>query len=156
MTAHRLYGILAEFDSPTDLTHAAEAAREAGYRRMDGYSPFPIEELPKALGRPKTRIAYVVLAGGVAGCLGGYLLQYWSATTAYAMNIGGRPFHSWPAFIPVTFECTILGPRAGRGFRYAGVEWLAQTAPSALRDGAIRPGDARSILPLHRSSRSQV
>jgi Protein of unknown function (DUF3341) len=109
MTAHRLYGILAEFDSPTDLTHAAEAAREAGYRRMDGYSPFPIEELPKALGRPKTRIAYVVLAGGIAGCLGGYLLQYWSATTAYAMNIGGRPFNSWPAFIPVTFECTILG-----------------------------------------------
>lgn len=109
MTAPRLYGILAEFANPTDLTHAAHAAHEAGYRRMDGYSPFPIEELPEALGRPKTRMAYIVLAGGLLGCFGGYFLQYWSATSAYPMNIGGRPLHSWPSFIPVTFECTILG-----------------------------------------------
>ncbi len=109
MSEPRLYGILAEFDSPTELTHAAHAAHEAGYRRMDGYSPFPIEELPEALGKPKTRMAYIVLAGGVIGCLSGYLLQYWSATIAYPLNVGGRPFHSWPAFIPVTFECTILG-----------------------------------------------
>ncbi|CAN5159094.1 DUF3341 domain-containing protein [soil metagenome] len=109
MSEPRLYGILAEFDTPTELTHAAHAAHEAGYRRMDGYSPFPIEELPEALGKPKTRIAYVVLAGGLFGCIGGYLLQYWSSTIAYPLNIGGRPFHSWPSFIPVTFECTILG-----------------------------------------------
>ena len=109
MSEPRLYGILAEFDSPTELTHAAHAAHEAGYRRMDGYSPFPIEELPEALGKPKTRMAYIVLAGGLVGCFGGYLLQYWSAAIAYPLNIGGRPFHSWPAFIPVTFECTVLG-----------------------------------------------
>ncbi len=109
MTAPRLYGILAEFDSPTSLTHAAHAAHEAGYRRMDGYSPFPIEELPEALGKPKTRMAYIVLAGGLFGCFGGYFLQYWCSAVTYPLNIGGRPFHSWPAFIPVTFECTILG-----------------------------------------------
>ena len=109
MSEPRLYGILAEFDSPTELTHAAHEAFEAGYRRMDGYSPFPIEELPHALGKPKTRMAYIVLAGGLIGCFGGYLLQYWASTIAYPLNIGGRPFHSWPSFIPVTFECTILG-----------------------------------------------
>jgi hypothetical protein len=76
---------------------------------MDAYSPFPIEELPEALGKPRTRIAYIILAGGLFGCFGGYLLQYWTSAIAYLLNIGGRPFHSWPAFIPVTFECTILG-----------------------------------------------
>lgn len=109
MTAPRLYGILAEFDSPTSLTEAAHAAHEAGYRRMDGYSPFPIEELPEALGKPKTRMAYIVLAGGLFGCFGGYFLQYWCSAVTYPLNIGGRPLNSWPAFIPVTFECTILG-----------------------------------------------
>ena len=103
-----IYGMMAEFDEPTALVAAAHRAHAAGYRRMDAYSPFPIEELQDALGMRHTRLPLIVLIGGVVGCLGGYALQYWVSAMAYPINIGGRPFHSWPAFIPVTFECTIL------------------------------------------------
>ena len=102
------YGLLAEFDDPTALVAATERAHQEGYRRMDAYSPFPIEELHTALGAPPTRLPLMVLLGGLFGCLGGYGLQYWVSVIAYPVNVGGRPLHSWPAFIPVTFECTIL------------------------------------------------
>jgi hypothetical protein len=102
------YGLMAEFEDPNDLVAATRRARAEGYRRMDAYSPLPIEELHGALGAPDTRLPLVVLIGGLVGCLGGYGLQYWSAALAYPLNIGGKPLHSWPAFIPVTFECTIL------------------------------------------------
>jgi hypothetical protein len=108
MTYPRLYGLLAEFDNPTALTRAAEAAHREGYRRMDAYSPFPIHELPAALGHPRTRLPLVVLIGGVVGCVGGYLFQLWVSASAYRLNVGGRPYNSWPAFIPVTFEVTVL------------------------------------------------
>lgn len=104
----RLYGLMAEFADPTSLVHAAHGARHAGYRHMDGYTPYPIEELHEALDLHDTRLPKLVLAGGIAGCLGGYGLQYWAAVLAYPVNVGGRPLHSWPAFIPITFECTIL------------------------------------------------
>src|SRR5438876_186548 len=100
---------MAEFDDPNALVAATERAHAEGYRRMDAYSPFPIEELHEALGAPETRLPLIVLIGGLFGCIGGYLLQYWVSAVAYPLNIGGRPYHSWPAFIPVTFECTILG-----------------------------------------------
>jgi hypothetical protein len=103
-----VYGLLAEFDDPNALVAATLQARREGYRRMDAYSPFPIEELHEALGGHHTRLPLVVLIGGLCGCLGGYALQYWVSAVAYPINVGGRPFHSWPAFIPVTFECTIL------------------------------------------------
>ena len=86
-----------------------ERAHREGYRRMDAYSPFPIEELHEALGSHHTRLPLIVLIGGLVGCIGGYALQYWASAIAYPLNIGGKPLHSWPAFIPVTFECTILG-----------------------------------------------
>ena len=104
-----LHGLMAEFDSPTALVRAAEQARLAGYRQMDAYSPIPIEELGEALGLRRTRLPRLVLAGGILGGLAGYGLEYWSQAIAYPMNIGGRPFHSWPHFIPVTFETTVLG-----------------------------------------------
>jgi hypothetical protein len=104
-----LHGLMAEFDNPTALVHAAEQARLAGYRRMDAYSPIPIEELNEALGLNRTRLPKLVFIGGLLGGLGGYSLEYWSQAIAYPMNIGGRPFHSWPHFIPVTFETTVLG-----------------------------------------------
>ena len=103
------YGLLAEFDNPSSLVAAAASARHAGYRCMDGYSPFPIEELHEALGAHHTRLPLIVLIGGLIGCLGGYGLQYWASAIAYPLNVAGKPLHSWPAFIPVTFECTILG-----------------------------------------------
>lgn len=104
----RIYGVMAEFDDPRSLVAAAHRAREAGYRRMDGYTPYPIEELHEALHIHDSRLTKLVLAGGLAGCLGGYGLQYWVSVMAYPVIVAGRPFHSWPAFIPVTFECTIL------------------------------------------------
>jgi ActD protein len=103
-----LYGLMAEFDDPNALVAATERAHREGYRRMDAYSPFPIEELHDALGRHSTRLPLIVLIGGLLGCIGGFAMQYWVAVIAYPLNVGGRPFNSWPAFIPVTFECTIL------------------------------------------------
>jgi ActD protein len=99
---------MAEFEDPTTLVAATHRAHLEGYRRMDAYSPFPIEELHEALGSPETRLPLIVLIGGLVGCIGGYGLQYWVATVAYPLNIGGKPLNSWPAFIPITFECTIL------------------------------------------------
>jgi hypothetical protein len=104
----RVHGLMAEFEDPTSLVAAANRAHEEGYRRMDAYSPFPIEELHEALGEHHSRLPLLVLIGGLVGCIGGYGLQYWVAVIAYPINVGGKPFHSWPAFIPVTFECTIL------------------------------------------------
>jgi hypothetical protein len=103
-----IHGLMAEFDDPNALVAAARRAHDAGYRRMDAYSPFPIEELHDALGMGHTRLPLIVLIGGVCGCLGGYALQYWVSAMAYPINVGGKPYHSWPMFVPVTFECTIL------------------------------------------------
>ena len=108
MRAAATYGLLAEFDDPTSLVAATASAHQAGYRVMDAYSPFPIEELHEALGAHHTRLPLIVLIGGLIGCVGGYSLQYWVSTMAYPINVGGKPLHSWPAFIPITFECTIL------------------------------------------------
>jgi len=107
-TTSTVYGVMAEFDDPNALVAAAHRAYHEGFRRMDAYSPFPIEELGEALGTRHTRLPLIVLIGGLCGGIGGYALQFWVATMAYPVNIGGRPLHSWPAFIPVTFECTIL------------------------------------------------
>ncbi len=103
-----LYGLMAEFVESHDLIAAAKAAHSEGYRRMDAYSPFPIEGLSEVLGFRTTRLPLLVLAGGITGALLGYGLQYWVNVVEYPYNIGGRPYHSWPAFIPITFELTIL------------------------------------------------
>ena len=87
---------------------AAQRAHDEGYRKMDAYTPFPIEELSEAIGFHHTRLPLVVLIGGILGCLGGYGLQYWVAAIAYPVNVGGRPYNSWPSFIPITFETTVL------------------------------------------------
>jgi hypothetical protein len=104
-----MHGLLAEFTTPAALVHAAERARLEGYRHTDTYSPFPIEELSEALGLRRSKVPLITLIGGVVGGIAGYSLEYWSLAVAYPMNIGGRPYHSWPHFIPVTFETTVLG-----------------------------------------------
>ena len=104
---HRIYGLMAEFDSPTALVTAARHAREAGYRKMDAYSPFPIEELSEVLHH-HDRLPLLVLIGGIVGGTSGFLFQYWASAIDYPINVGGRPLLSWPSFIPVTFEMTIL------------------------------------------------
>ena len=103
-----IYGLMAEFDSAQELMAAAEKAHAAGYEKLDAYSPFPIEGLAEAIGFHKNRVALVVLIGGLIGGLSAYALQYWVAVITYPVNVGGRPLHSWPSFIIVTFELTIL------------------------------------------------
>jgi hypothetical protein len=99
---------MAEFHAPAEVVAAARAASEAGYRRMDAYSPYPIEELAEALRFHHSRLPLIVLLGGLTGLVAGYALQYWSSVIEYPMNVGGRPFHSWPSFVVPTFETTIL------------------------------------------------
>ena len=103
-----IYGLAAEFDSPSGLVNAARAAREKGYRKLDAYSPFPIEDLTEALHLHKNRLPLIVLLGGIFGGLAGYLLQYYVTVVYFPINVAGRPLHSWPAYIIITFEMTIL------------------------------------------------
>jgi hypothetical protein len=104
-----IYGVMAEFDNPETLRAGAERAHAAGYRRMDAYSPFPIEGLAEVIGFKRTQLPLIVLIGGILGGIGGFYLQYWSSVIDYPLIVGGKPYNSWPAFIPVTFETTILG-----------------------------------------------
>lgn len=106
--ANSLFGVMAEFATPERLLNAAHAAHEAGYRRMDAYSPFHIDGLAPALGMRGTRLPWLVLLGGAIGAVGGYAMQVYGNAIAYPYHVGGRPLHSWPAFMPVTFEVTIL------------------------------------------------
>jgi hypothetical protein len=109
MSEKSIYGLMAEFDGPDAIVTAAERAHKEGYRKMDAYTPFPVEELAEALGHHKRLLPWIVLAGATLGGLAGYALQYFATVLYYPINVGGRPLHSWPAFIPVTFELTILG-----------------------------------------------
>jgi hypothetical protein len=104
-----LYGVMAEFDNPTDLVAAARSTYESGYRRINGYSPYPIEELSEAIGFTRTSLPLIVLIAGILGGVGGFFMQYWMEVINYPLNVGGKPYNSWPAFIPITFESTVLG-----------------------------------------------
>ena len=103
-----VYGLMAEFDNVNDAIIAARHTYAAGYRKMDAYSPFPVEELAEAIGFHKNGVALVCLIGGLLGCTAAFTLQWWMNTISYPINIGGRPLNSWPSFIIVTFEMTIL------------------------------------------------
>jgi len=105
----QVYGMVAEFASPDDLIHAARQVRDADYRRVDGFSPFPIAELTEALRMRRSRIPLIVLAGALVGAASAYGVQWYSTVVDYPLNIGGRPLHSWPAYIPLTFELGVLG-----------------------------------------------
>jgi hypothetical protein len=103
-----IYGLMAEFDSPSDLVAAAQRTQDAGYKKIDAYSPFPVEGLAEAIGFHHDLVPLITLIGGIVGGTTGYLMQYWMSAVNYPLNIGGKPPHSWPAFIVITFEMTIL------------------------------------------------
>jgi ActD protein len=165
MNAHPIFGLMAEFDNPTDLVHAAKAAFAAGYRKMDAYTPYPLEEAAEAIGAHHNRVPLVTLIGAMLGMIGGYSLQYWVSAVNYPINAGGKPFHSWPAFIPVTFECAILGASLAAVFGMLALNGLPQpyhpvfnvpSFTSASRDKfflciesqdpRFSPGDTRKFL----------
>jgi hypothetical protein len=103
-----LYGLMAEFDDPEELLEKARRTYTAGYRQISAYTPFPVEGLSEAIGLRQSKLPLLVLLGGILGALGGYFLQYYAAVIDYPWNVGGRPFNSWPSFMIVTFELTIL------------------------------------------------
>ena len=103
-----IYGVVGEFETPGQIIQAAAKVREAGYRDVEAYTPFPVEGLSEALRLKRSLVPLITLTGGLIGGLGGFGFQYWVAAITYPMNIGGRPLNSWPAFIPVTFELTVL------------------------------------------------
>lgn len=105
---HPMYGLMAEFHTAEELIEAVHKVHEAGFHHVDAFTPYPIEEVSHALDLPRSKMPLIVLGGGLTGAAAGYGLQYWSQVLVYPLNIGGRPFHSWPAFIVPTFEMTIL------------------------------------------------
>jgi hypothetical protein len=120
----RIYGLLAEFDRPEDVLEAARRAYEHGYRMMEAYTPFPVEGLAETLGFRRNGIAAVVLLGGLVGGISGFFMQWYSAVVNFPLNVGGRPFNSWPAFIPITFEMTILVAALAAVFGMLGLNGL--------------------------------
>jgi len=106
--SQKLHGLMAEFEDHAQVVEAARRAHETGYRCMDAYTPFPVEGLPEALGSRRTAVPRIVLTGGIIGAVGGYFMEWYSMAVDYPINIGGRPFNSWPAYIPITFELTVL------------------------------------------------
>jgi hypothetical protein len=121
---HPLYGLLAEFETPGGLIDAAHRAREAGYTRMDAYTPYPIHELTEALALPRTKLPLIVFIGGAIGCATALGMQWFSAVIHYPINVGGRPLASWPSFIPITFELTVLFAAIAAVFGMLGLNGL--------------------------------
>jgi hypothetical protein len=103
-----VHGVMAEFESAEQILAATRRAREAGYRDMDAYTPYPVEGLADELGLPRTRVPFVVLMAGLTGAAVGFFMQWWTMAVDYPFNIGGRPPNSWPVFIPITFEVMVL------------------------------------------------
>lgn len=103
-----IYGLMAEFSDPEEIVVAADKASKQGYRRLDAYTPFPVHGLDEAIGFHESKVPWIIFLAGVVGAISGFALQAWINVVDYPMNVGGRPYLSWPSFIPVTFECTIL------------------------------------------------
>ena len=156
MKRDRIYGIMAEFDSPTALLQAARRTHEAGYQKIDAYSPFPIEGLAEEIGFHHDEVPLVVLIGGIVGGLTGYVLQWWCSAVAYPINVGGRPYHSWPAFIPITFEMTVLFGGISALAWHVGPERPAHAVSSRVQCAAVCVGLEGPLFPDRVFFRSQI
>ena len=140
-----LYGVMAEFEDPNSAVAAARKIYEAGYRKINAYSPYPVEELSEAIGFHKDRVSTVVFFGGLMGALGGLALQVWTSSIAYPINIGGRPLNSWPAFVPITYECMILVAALGAVIgMLAGLSFAFLLAISSR----MFPGFIKTFMPV--------
>jgi Protein of unknown function (DUF3341) len=121
-----IYGVVGEFENERQLIQAAKKSREAGIKHVEAYAPFPVEGLSEALGLKRNKVALLTLIGGLCGGLGGFGFEYWVNVISYPLNIGGRPLNSWPAFIPVTFELTVLGASLAAVFGMLALNGLPQ------------------------------
>ncbi len=145
-TSPQLHGLLAEYRSAQDLLAAAERAHADGFRAMDAYTPFPVEAIAEVVSDHKpSKVPLICLIGGVIGALGGFALAYWTSVIDYPMNVGGKPFNSWPAFIPVIFECTILFAAFSAGLGMIALNRLPEPYHpvfnvASFRDRASRDG----------------
>ncbi len=117
----KLYGMVASFKTSEELLEATNAAREAGYQKMEAYSPVPIEGMVEALNWRDDKLGWVVFVMGIFGAAAGLGLEWWTSTQAYAHNVGGKPLMSWPMFFPVLYECTILFAAFGATFGMIGM-----------------------------------
>ena len=152
----RLYGVMAEFDNPSDLVAAARRTYEAGYRRINGYSPYPIEELSEAIGFTHTSLPLIVLLGGILGGLGGFFMQYWMEVINYPLNVGGKPFNSWPAFIPITFESTVFCAGHGMALTYFLRCWLVPGAKAKNPDPRTTDDKFLMIVETKEENKSKI
>lgn len=118
------FGVMAEFETPDEVLAAAHAAHAAGYRQMDAYSPFPIHGLAEAIGFRKNYMATIVFIGGLLGFLTAYGLQWYTSVIDYPIIVAGKPYHSWPSFVPITFELTVLGAASAAVFGMLGINGL--------------------------------
>jgi len=109
MDQKRIYGLMAEFETPEQVLEAARKTRSAGYRRIDAFSPIPVEGLAEAVGFDWTGLPILVFIGGLLGGLTGFSMCWYANVISFPLNIGGKPYNSWPMWIPITFELTILG-----------------------------------------------
>ena len=151
-----IHGLMVEFLAADEVLAATRSPRQAGYREMDAYTPYPVEGLAGELGMGKTRMPFVVLVGGLVGAGVGFSMQYFSMAIKYTFNSGGRPYNSWPAFIPIAFELLVLVGGAGGVSGNDVPQRLAAATSSRVQCAAVRSVEPGPLLPLHRGDRSAI